>query len=220
MPHTLEFDSIELSFDTRNILSSIYMRCQTGEVVGLLGRNGSGKSCMMKVVFGAMNAEHKSVRIDGVSLQGNYAGKRLISYLPQEGLIPSYITIKKAFEFFNITIKQVEKDLPEVLQFLHYKPRELSGGYLRLIEAFLVLKSNAPFCILDEPFSGIMPLHVERLIEIINEEKKTKGIIITDHLYRHVTSIADALYVLSNGKLYKIKDKEQLVTLGYISAYE
>lgn len=164
--HILEFDSIELSFDSQRILSSIYMKCETGQVVGLLGRNGSGKSCMMKVVFGSMPAEHKSVRIDGVAQEGNYHRKRMVSYLPQDSLIPSNLSIRKAFALFDIPEEEIEKDLPEAFQFLSYKPKELSGGQLRLIEAFLILKSSARFCILDEPFSGLMPLHIEKLIEL------------------------------------------------------
>src|SRR4051812_10014584 len=98
MMNTLDFDSIELSSDERKILSSIYMKCETGKVAGLLGRNGSGKSCMMKVVFGSMASDFKSVRINGERLPDNYLSKRIISYLPQENLIPSFITVRTALK--------------------------------------------------------------------------------------------------------------------------
>jgi ABC-type multidrug transport system ATPase subunit len=218
MINTLEFDSIELTFDSHKVLSSIYMKCETGKVVGLLGRNGSGKSCMMKVVFGSMPADFISVRFNGERLPGNYISQRLISYLPQENLFPSYITIKKAIQLFKIPVDTIEEDLPEIIEFLPYKPAQLSGGYQRLIEAILILKYPAPFCILDEPFSGLAPLYIEKLISIIQKMKLVKGVIITDHMHRYVTAVADKLCLLANGKIYHIKNQEQLVSLGYISS--
>ena len=62
-----------------------------------------------------------------------------------------------------------------------------------------------------------MPLNIERIKEILQSEKKSKGIIITDHMHRHVTEIADRLYVLANGQTYAIKDQTQLITLGYVN---
>lgn len=70
---------------------------------------------------------------------------------------------------------------------------------------------------LDEPFSQIMPVHVDILKTIINEEKKNIGVIITDYLYEHVIDICDDLYVISNGKIYLIKNINDLLTLGYLN---
>ena len=216
MKHLLEFDSLDLSFDGHRLLSSIYMRCQQGEVVGLLGRNGSGKSSLMKVVFGTLDAEHKSVRIDGVSMHGDYNRKRIIAYLPQDKLIPSYVSLRSAFSLFKVDIDKITSVVPQAKDFINFKSQELSGGALRLIEALLILYLPAPFCILDEPFTGLMPVHIEMLKNIIKNSKDTKGIIISDHMHRHVTELSDRLYLLTNGKTYEIKEKERLVELGYL----
>ncbi|HNP19405.1 MAG TPA: ATP-binding cassette domain-containing protein [Fulvivirga sp.] len=216
MNKRLEFDSLDLSFDARKILSSIYMQCQQGEVVGLLGRNGSGKSSLMKVVFGTLDAEHKSVRINGVSLQGDYNRKRIIAYLPQDKLIPTYVTLRTAFRLFKVNINSIISIIPQVRDLINLKPNELSGGTLRLIEVLLILYSPSSFCILDEPFTGLMPIHIEILKSEIIKSKGSKGIIISDHMHRHVTELSDRLYLLSNGKTYEIKEKEQLVELGYL----
>ncbi len=66
MTHRLEADSIQLEFDGRKILSSIYLKCETGKITGLLGRNGQGKSCLMKIIYGILKCE-KSVRFDNVA---------------------------------------------------------------------------------------------------------------------------------------------------------
>ena len=70
---------------------------------------------------------------------------------------------------------------------------------------------------MDEPFSGLMPVTIDRLKELILEERKNKGIIITDHLHRQIRTIADELYVLTNGTTYQIKNDEQLIEYGYLS---
>lgn len=216
MKDILEFDSLELSFDGRKILSSIYMCCNQGEVVGLLGRNGSGKSSLMKVVFGTLNAVHKSIRVNGTPMLGDYNRNRIIAYLPQESLIPSYVSLRDAFNLFKVNFDEILVDFPQAKEYINFRPPELSGGSLRLIEALLILYSPSPFCILDEPFTGLMPIHIEILKNIISKFKKRKGIILSDHMYLHVTELSDRYYLLTNGKTYEVKEKERLVELGYL----
>ena len=64
--HLLEIDSVQKSFDNKNILSDVYLKCETKDIIGLLGRNGSGKSTFLKIVFGIESADFKFVRIDGI----------------------------------------------------------------------------------------------------------------------------------------------------------
>ncbi len=216
MKSVLEFDSIELEFGFQKILSSVAMSCSTGEIVGLLGRNGSGKSCLMKIVFGYMNCEFKSVRINKLSIQHGELNK-MIGYLPQENLIPSHVKVGDAIESFEIDSQKILDAIPFAKDWLNLKPDQCSGGSLRLLESLLILFSKKPFCILDEPFSGIMPIHIETLKEVLQSEKKKKGIIISDHLYRHVKSIANRTYVLAQGQTYLIQSDDQLVKHGYLN---
>ena len=71
--------------------------------------------------------------------------------------------------------------------------------------------------LLDEPFSQIAPLHVATLQTLIRQEKATKGILLTDHMYRHVTGIADRLYVMADGQAYPCENDEDLVRRGYLN---
>lgn len=212
----IEFDSIMLEFGMHRVLSAIHMACNTGEVVGLLGRNGSGKSCLMRIVFGSMAAQSKSVRIDGQYLTGNYMHKKRIAYLPQHDLLPEFLTFSSALNLFGVKADQIKNAFPELMDILKQKPHQVSGGQRRIFETLLVLYSDHPFCFLDEPFSGVMPVHAERLSEIICSEKSRKGIIVSDHLHKQVRAIADRLYVLANGKTYPIQSEIQLVELGYL----
>jgi ABC-type lipopolysaccharide export system ATPase subunit len=72
------------------------------------------------------------------------------------------------------------------------------------------------FCLLDEPFTHLSPKNVDLFTGLINEEKRKKGIIITDHLYRSVVHVSDDLYLLREGTMYKVNDTRDLVRLGYL----
>jgi len=216
MKDLLEFDGIELSYGTQRILSGIYMKCTVGEVVGILGRNGSGKSSLFKVVFGSQSAEHRSIRMNSRPLPGDFIRRRIIAYLPQSFLLPPYITIAKALDLYGIERDEILRYFPELNEQLTLKPDELSGGYRRVIELMLILKSQSRFCLLDEPFSGVMPVHVETIRRILMEAKSEKGIILTDHLYRSVMSSADRLYILSNGSTYPVRSRDELTSRGYL----
>jgi ABC-type multidrug transport system ATPase subunit len=170
----------------------------------------------LRIVFGDLQSDFHSLRLNGHALiRGKYP-KGLMAYLPQNDLIPSYISIKQALKLFDVDIRSFVDQFPDADRFIDFKPHELSGGYRRIFEVLLILKSRAKFCFLDEPFSGLMPLHVEKIIEIMMQEKNNKGVIVTDHLYKHVAAISDSLYVLANGQTYPVKEHAQLVKYGYL----
>src|SRR6478736_1247289 len=215
MGHILEFDSINLEFGFRKILSSVAMKCERGEVVGLLGRNGSGKSCLMKIVFGAMRCQHKSVRIDDRWLSASETLFK-IGYLPQEQLLPQNVKIGEALKYLSVDKRRVLDIAPFAEDWLNLIPSACSGGSLRFLECLMILLSEKQFCFLDEPFSGIAPLHIEKIKELINVEKKRKGILVSDHLYKHVLEIANRSYALVNGQTYPFKNKHELIKYGYL----
>jgi ABC-type branched-subunit amino acid transport system ATPase component len=220
MKDLLEFDGIELSYGPQRILSGIYMKCPVGNIIGILGRNGCGKSSLLKVVFGSLPGPARSVRINGQYLAGDYMKKRRIAYLPQEDLVPPSMPIQQALRLFGVDKRHILEAFPEAEPLLSLRSSELSGGYRRMIEAIMILHTKAPFCLLDEPFTGVMPVHVEVLQNILRKAKEHKGIILTDHQYRQVLSVADHLYVLADGRTIMIKDPEDLVTRGYLHAVD
>lgn len=213
----LIFDGIELSYSSISVLSNVYMKCETGKIIGLMGRNGSGKSSLMKIVFGAMKGSIQSIRLNGIPLIGNYQQFRYISYLPQESFIPNKLTVAEALDFYELDLHNLIEAFSDFEPLLSNAVCNLSGGHLRLLESFLILKSSHPFCMLDEPFSGLMPLHIEKMKTLIAQAKFNKGIILSDHLYRHTMEMADEIYLLTNGKTYLVKDREELVFRGYLT---
>ena len=97
------------------------------------------------------------------------------------------------------------------------KIRALSGGERRIQNAYLILRSPTQFVMLDEPFSQVAPLHVSTLKALIRQEKSSKGILVTDHMHRHVTDITDRLYVLADGQTHLTRGEEDLVRCGYLA---
>ena len=214
MIHTLEVDSIQLEFNDRKILSDIYLRSETGKITGLLGRNGSGKSCLMKIIYGILKSE-KSVRFDNVVQHEAFKRSGLILYLPQFNFIPKRFSLKKIFKDFDLEYSYFEKRYPEFSSRYNSSIDCLSGGERRLIELYIIAKSNSYFALLDEPFTHLSPIQIDKAKELLLEEKKNKGLIITDHLFKHITDICDNLYVLANGKTLLTKDINDIERFGY-----
>ncbi len=213
----LEFDGIQFSYGVRPVLSDVYIKNETGQVTGLLGRNGSGKSTLLRVVFGSAYCITRSVRIDGQPVGEPAFKSKKIAYLPQGPFIPSGLPLRKVLMLYRVDENEVFVNFPELLADLSLTTTELSGGRRRLFEVLLILNLPALFCLLDEPFTGLTPALIERLIAEIQIKKKEKGILITDHLYRQVLGIADNLYVISNGKTHLIRRAQDLVRHGYLS---
>lgn len=213
--HLLEADSIQLALNSKSILSDIYLKLETGKITGLLGRNGAGKSCLLKIIFGTRDSE-KSVRFDNQSQPFAFQQPYLIKYLPQFNFIPKQLSLKTVFQDFELDYSLFENCFPEFNSKKLSSIGSLSGGERRLIELYVILKSKTQFALLDEPFTQLSPLQIEKAQELILEEKTNKGIIITDHLYHSVTAICDNFYVLSNGKIHLTKNLEDFERLGYV----
>ena len=214
MTHILEADSIQFGFEGRRILSDIYLKCETGKITGILGRNGQGKSCLMKIIYGSLKCE-KSVRIDNFSQYKAFKLPELLLYLPQFNFIPKALTLKQIFQDFEIEYSFFQNIFSEFKTRYKSTVNSMSGGEQRLIEIYIVVKSKTQFALLDEPFTHLNPLQIEKVKDLLIHEKKNKGLLITDHMFRNVTDISDTLYILKNGKTYLTKNINDIEAHGY-----
>ncbi|WP_411272937.1 ATP-binding cassette domain-containing protein [Daejeonella sp.] len=215
MIHTLEADGIQLSFSGRKVLSDVYLRCETGKIVGLLGRNGEGKSCLMQIIYGSLKLDIKSVRFDGKYVAKPFKRPDLLLYMPQFNFIPGTLTIKRVFEDFELQYADFEQMFSTGISTDNSRMQSLSGGQRRLIELYIIIKANSQFTMLDEPFSHLSPVQIDRVKQLIEDEKTHKGFLITDHMFRHVTDIANCIYLIANGKVHLTKSFADLEHLGY-----
>ncbi|MBB3838201.1 ABC-type lipopolysaccharide export system ATPase subunit [Runella defluvii] len=211
----LEIDSVELSFDERKILQSVYLKIPRYQITSILGRNGCGKSSLLQIVFGTMRATNKSVRVNGKYVESLYRQGNVARYLPQHPLTPSSMKVKDALTWYGVDLHEAKYDkLPTLIS---QRMGELSGGERRFIEALMVLLSPVPFVLLDEPFTNLAPIYVEALKQHIVEQKQNKGVLITDHLHREVLDIADQNYLIQSGSTYLLTNpRQELVDRGYL----
>jgi len=204
-PHALEADGIRLAFDSRPVLSDVYLRVQSGQVVGLLGRNGSGKSVLLQTIFGARTVPDASVRVNGRYVAPAFRVPGLVNYLPQASLLPPYLSIRQAARLLRVDPEKATASFPNLRQQLGCRLGELSGGSARLLQVLLLLHADTAFSLLDEPFSGIMPVHVETLADEMQQLKPRKGLLLTDHRYAAVLPLCDVVYLLRQGRLLKLE---------------
>jgi len=201
MIHTLEIDSVVLEFGQKRVLQDVYLKIETAKVIGLIGRNGSGKSCLMNIIFGKLIPNEKSIRLDGKYHPENRISKDILRYLPQFNFIPKSLSVKRVFDDYDIDIERFYNYFPEFRKLKKSKNQQLSGGERRIIEIYIIHVGKSQFCMLDEPFSQLMPKHIDTIKEIIITEKEHKGILISDHLYEHIIDICDDINVIKDGRL-------------------
>lgn len=219
MDHVLEISGAYKSFGKKRILENIAFELQTGEILGIFGRNGSGKSSLLKMMFGAMAANHIQIKFDSEIIEPKeIIPRQLIGYLPQDSFLPKGTRVRDIIPLFCDDEEKQNKVFyaPGVSKFDNKKIGKLSMGQLRYLETLLVASLDHPFIMLDEPFSMIEPIYKELLKELLRNLSKSKGIMITDHYYHDVLDVTNANFLLKDGSKIEISDKMDLVENGYI----
>lgn len=212
-----EIDNVSLNFSTKVVLRGIYLGVETRKITGILGSNGTGKSSLLKVFFGSLQPQHKLVRINNAPHLPPLFTSGLVRYLPQHSLVPESMKTRKAFAFYKTDWNGFTGIFPEMEKYKNSRMGQLSGGEARVLEIYLSLKSPSRLVLLDEPFSHLAPVLVERITPVIVREKEKKAIVITDQLYRPVIDLADDLYLLKNGCSRLVSDLRDLENYNYLS---
>lgn len=218
MKNLLEVDSVIISFDQKNILTDCFLKCETNDIIGILGRNGCGKSSLLKVIFGTLFTNNKFIRINGKVYNQPYKSGNLVAYLPQHDFLPANISIKSLINIYiksAIAREKIKKD-PKLKKNLKKRVSELSGGELRYLEILLLVNLDVQFILLDEPFSKVEPLYKEVIIELIREFRSSKGFIITDHDYQNIIAASDRIVLINNGVCRSISDLSDLERFNYV----
>ncbi len=216
MQKLLEVDSVIKMFGDKTVLADIYLSCVPGDVIGLFGRNGTGKSTLLKIIFGSLKGDRSFIRINGKIQKHAAFRSGLLVYLPQDGFLLPELSLTKIAEIY--LPKELRKTFfgdRHLFKIRHSRVRDLSGGERRYMEIKLILWCNVPFILLDEPFNGLSPIVAESVREQIEIASQTKGIILTDHNFREVHKCVNRIMLLNNCYLKDIKDPEELIPFGY-----
>jgi lipopolysaccharide export system ATP-binding protein len=213
---TLQTEDIGKAYAGRQVVRSVSMQIAQGEVVGLLGPNGAGKTTCFYMIVGLVRPESGRILVDGddISRLPMYLRARQygISYLPQEPSIFRKLTVEEnilavleAQQLSWESRRTRTEKLIEQLNLGHVRKTmgySLSGGERRRVEIARCLAIEPAFILLDEPFSGIDPIAVLELQEIIFDLKVNGiGVLITDHNVRETLSVTDRAYIINDGRI-------------------
>jgi lipopolysaccharide export system ATP-binding protein len=201
------------------------MQLHRGEVVALLGPNGSGKTTCFYSIAGLVTPEGGKVSIDGrdVTRMPMYRRARLgIGYLPQEMSIFRGMNVENnilaVLELSEADSKRQYERLEELLNefsidHLRRAPAlALSGGERRRVEIARCLATNPKYLLLDEPFAGVDPIAVSEIRTLVSALKKRGlGVLITDHNVRETLEIVDRAYILHDGKVLMSGTTQEIV---------
>jgi len=215
----LKLQAVELSksYRGRRVVDDVELEIGQGEVVGLLGPNGAGKTTTFYIIVGLARPDSGRVLLNGseiTDLPMYLRARSGISYLPQEPSVFRQLTSEEnllaVLETLPLTPEQQRDRLEELLMQMgletvrQNKAYTLSGGERRRLEIARSLTLQPSFILLDEPFSGIDPLTVKDLQEIIRDLSRSGiGVLITDHNVRETLSVTDRAYILRNGKIFR-----------------
>jgi lipopolysaccharide export system ATP-binding protein len=215
----LKLQAVDLSksYRGRKVVDDVELEIGQGEVVGLLGPNGAGKTTTFYILVGLARPDSGRVLLNDeeiTDLPMYLRARSGISYLPQEPSVFRQLTSEEnllaVLETLPLTPEQQRDRLEELLVQMGLetvrtsKAYTLSGGERRRLEIARSLTLQPSFILLDEPFSGIDPLTVKDLQEIIRDLAKSGiGVLITDHNVRETLSVTDRAYILKNGKIFR-----------------
>ena len=222
--HTLSTVDLTKAYKGRKVVDNISLTIAQGEVVGLLGPNGAGKTTTFYIIVGLTNPDSGQVVLDETDITAfpMYLRARSgISYLPQEPSIFRKLTVEEnilaVLETLPLTAHQRRERLEELLEELGLQQVRRSHGYLlsggerRRVEIARSLVISPSFILLDEPFSGIDPLTVLDIQEIIVRLKESGiGVLVTDHNVRETLQVTDRAYIINNGRIFRAGSPEEL----------
>jgi lipopolysaccharide export system ATP-binding protein len=221
----LETRSLIKRYGGRAVVNNVSYVVNQGEIVGLLGRNGAGKTTSFRMTIGMITPDEGEVVFDGVDVTRMAMFKRArrgMGYLSQEPSIFQRLTVKQNLHAILETMHLSRRERRERCETLlgqfglkkveHQLARTLSGGERRKLEIARALVTNPTMILLDEPFSGVDPIAVQELQhEIRGLKDRGISILLTDHNVRETLAVTDRSYIIDDGKVLREGTPKMLV---------
>jgi Cu-processing system ATP-binding protein len=204
----VEITDLHKRFGKNKVLNGINLNINEGGIFAVLGPNGSGKTTIIKSILGMVIPNSGSIKVFDTSIKNNSEYRHKIDYLPQIANFPSNLKVNELIKMIKDLRGSTDEDqyLIETFKlgpFLNKKLGTLSGGTKQKVNILLTFMFNSPIIILDEPTTGLDPISLIRLKELIQKEKsKGKTILITSHIMSFVEEVADEIVFILEGKIY------------------
>jgi len=225
--HTLSAHHLQKTYGSHLAVSDISLSVKTGEIIGLLGANGAGKTTSFYMIVGILKPDSGSIQLDDVDITGKAMHERArlgLGYLPQEASVFRRLSVednlKAILELRTDLDKQRRKEiLEQLLEEFHLTQvrkqlgERLSGGERRRVEIARCLTSTPAFIMLDEPFAGVDPISVSDIKHMIKDlAARGIGILITDHNVRETLDICDRAYIVNEGCIIAEGDTKSILS--------
>ena len=204
----IEITNLHKKYGKVEVLDSVSLSIQEKGIFAILGPNGSGKTTLIKSILGMVIPQSGDILINGVNVKGKFDYRKNIDYLPQIAQFPENLSVTELLRMIkNLRNKDAKDDelikLFKLEPFLDKKLGNLSGGTKQKVNLVLTFMFDSPLLILDEPTTGLDPVSLLHLKDLIREEKAAgKTILITTHIMDFVESMADEIVFLLEGNIY------------------
>ncbi|GGC05397.1 ABC transporter ATP-binding protein [Marinobacterium zhoushanense] len=214
----LKFENINASIAGTPILRDVNLNVEKGTMVGLIGRNGAGKTTSLRTVMGLLKPTSGQVIIDGqdMTVEGAYERAALhVGYMPEDRRLVPDLTVEEnilvpawANEIPNLTsrLAWIYELMPEVEAFSSRRALQLSGGQQKLVALARALMSGSHLLLLDEPFEGVAPALSRRLASVLHTLKdEGLTVLLSESDYTHSADLLDAGYRIERGSVTPIE---------------
>ncbi len=210
----LKLSNISTSIQGTPILRDVDLHVPKGQMIGLIGRNGAGKTTIMKTIMGILPSSNGSLFIDGQDLTKSGAHERSklkVGFMPEDRRLIPTLTVEE-----NILIPAWANDIhdaearlawiyelmPEVEGFAERKALQLSGGQQKLVALARALMSGVHVLLLDEPFEGVAPALSRRLLTVLQTLKEEGlSVLLSESDYTHSADLVDSVYIIERGSV-------------------
>ncbi len=218
MSAIVKINNLTKSYGSRKVLENVSYELEEGQIIGLLGPNGSGKTSMIKILVGLINDYSGNVTIDG--LKPGAKTKSMVAYLPEKTYLASWMTADDAVnyiaDFYDDFDKKKAMEMLDLFQLPHkQKARTMSKGQQEKLQLILVMCRNARLYILDEPMGGVDPAARDFILDaIIKNRPEGSTLLMSTHLIHDIEGVLDSIVMIGRGKLLMQDSVEHLTSAG------
>lgn len=206
--------NLNKNFGQKQILKNINLIIPRGKIIGLLGKNGTGKSTLIKLINDLLTPTAGEILINGEHIGIN--SKKIISYLPERTYLDKSMTVNQVLEYFkdfydNFDITKAKKLLKELDLDLETKLSKMSKGMQEKVQLVLVMSRKADLYILDEPLGGVDPATRDYILDtILSNFNEGASVIISTHLIADIERILDEVIFIDKGEIILTSDSDEL----------
>ena len=210
----LECKNLYKDYKDKKVLKDINLTVKKGKIVGLLGKNGTGKTTLIKLINDLLTPTSGEVLINGE--KPNVNSKSVVSYLPERTYLDRDMSVKEALHFFeefydNFDINKAKKLLKDLNLDIDSKISKMSKGMQEKLQLILVMSRNADLYILDEPLGGVDPATRDYILDtILSNFCEGASVIISTHLISDVERILDEVIFIDDGKIILASSADEL----------